>query len=149
MSQYKNPYPTVDVIIEMDDKIIMIKRKNPPVGLAFPGGFVDAGELLEMAAIREAKEETGLEINLIDLLYVYSHPARDPRHHTLSVTFIASAKGNPSAGDDANECLVVDPRNLPEDPVFDHVRILEDYLHYKATGKKPTPSDILGRLPSY
>ncbi|HBK22669.1 MAG TPA: NUDIX hydrolase, partial [Planktothrix sp. UBA10369] len=102
---YRNPTPTVDIIIELIDRpdrpIVLIERKNPPLGWAIPGGFVDYGESVETAAIREAKEETGLDVELIEQFYVYSDPNRDPRQHTLSVVFLATAIGQPQAADDA------------------------------------------------
>ena len=100
---YRNPTPTVDIIIHKDGKILLIKRKNPPFGWALPGGFVDEGETVEQAAIREAKEETGLDVQLETLLYVYSDPRRDMRQHTLSIVFTASSNGTPVAADDATD----------------------------------------------
>ena len=99
MVRYRNPFPTVDIIIRINDGIVLIKRKNPPYGWALPGGFVDYGESLETAAAREAKEETTLDIRLISQLGAYSDPKRDPRHHTISVVFIAEADGIPKAAD--------------------------------------------------
>ncbi len=92
---HRNPLPTVDIIIEVKGGIVLIERKNPPYGWAIPGGFVDYGESVEDCAVREAREETGLNIRLKDLLYVYSRPDRDPRHHTLTTVFIATADGQP------------------------------------------------------
>lgn len=124
----KNPFPTVDIIIEYKDGIILIKRKNPPFGWALPGGFVDYGESLEDAAIREAKEETGLDINLIRQFHTYSDPNRDTRFHTISTVYIAKGEGNLSAGDDAKEAEVFTKNNLPNNIAFDHKKILEDYF---------------------
>lgn len=124
----KNPLPTVDIIIELDDGIVLIKRKNPPYGWALPGGFVDYGESLETAAIREAKEETGLDVQLIRQFHTYSDPSRDPRFHTISTVFIAKATGVLSAGDDAENAKVFNKLNLPEKIAFDHRNILEDYF---------------------
>ncbi|RMG58427.1 MAG: NUDIX hydrolase [Deltaproteobacteria bacterium] len=135
----RNPYPTVDVIIEVEGKIVLVKRKNPPYGWAIPGGFIDAGERAEDAAVREAKEETGLDVKLVDLLGVYSDPDRDPRFHTLSVVYVGRASGNPVAGDDAGEVGLFDEKSLPEDIAFDHRKILEDYFAYKKEGKRPFP----------
>lgn len=133
----RNPYPTVDVIIELDDdRIVLIRRKNPPPGWALPGGFVDYGESLEQAARREALEETGLEVTLTEQLQAYSDPARDPRHHTLSVVFLARAQGEPAGADDASEARPFDPAGLPEPMAFDHARIVADYLEYKRSGRK-------------
>ncbi|MEW6481675.1 MAG: NUDIX hydrolase [bacterium] len=128
MCEYKNPYPTVDIIIEIEDKIVLIKRKNPPFGWALPGGFVDYGETLESAAIREAKEETGLDITLIRQFHTYSDPNRDPRFHVISTVYIAKASGEPIGGDDAEEARVFDKDKLPDNIVFDHKKIIEDYL---------------------
>jgi len=119
---------TVDAIIETDGGIILIKRKNPPPGWAIPGGFVDYGETLEEAVIREVKEETGLDINLARQFHTYSTPKRDPRHHTVSTIFIATASGKPIAGDDAAEAKIFTGDNLPEEIAFDHRQILEDYF---------------------
>ncbi|MEW6586398.1 MAG: NUDIX hydrolase, partial [Nitrospirota bacterium] len=116
----RNPFPTVDIIIELDQGIVLIKRKNPPEGWALPGGFVDYGESLESAAAREAKEETGLDIELVRQFHAYSDPARDPRHHTITVVFVAKAKGAVKAGDDAKDVGVFQKDSLPEPLAFDH-----------------------------
>jgi ADP-ribose pyrophosphatase YjhB (NUDIX family) len=126
---YKNPIPTVDIIIEIESKgIVLIKRKNPPYGWALPGGFVDYGESMEEAAVREAKEETDLEVKLIEQFHTYSNPNRDPRHHSVSTVYIAKARGIPQAKDDALEIGVFDGSNLPEEIAFDHRLILGDYF---------------------
>ena len=126
---FRNPVPTVDIIIEMDPQhILLIKRKNPPWGWAIPGGFVDYGESLEDAAIREAKEETGLDVTIISQMHTYSKPDRDPRHHTISTVFTAKASGKPRAQDDALEIGLFDRDNLPPSLAFDHRLILEDYF---------------------
>ncbi|NOZ68676.1 MAG: NUDIX hydrolase [Deferribacteres bacterium] len=125
----RNPLLTVDVIIEVEGGIVLVKRKNPPPGWAIPGGFVDYGESLEHAACREAREETGLDINLVRQFHTYSDPGRDPRHHTVSTIFIATASGKPEAGDDAKEARVFTRDNLPDDIAFDHRQILEDYFN--------------------
>jgi len=126
---YQNPIPTVDIIIEIESKgIILIKRKNPPYGWAIPGGFVDYGESLEMAAIREAKEETNLDVKLIRQFYTYSDPKRDPRHHSISTVYIAKVNGIPQAKDDALEIGTFNESNLPEEIAFDHRSILKDYF---------------------
>jgi ADP-ribose pyrophosphatase YjhB (NUDIX family) len=122
-----NPLPTVDLIIEYNDRIILIKRKNPPPGWALPGGFIDYGESIESAAIREAKEETGLEVELVRQFHTYSDPKRDPRHHTITTVLIARAKGRPSAGDDAKAAGIFRRENLPEQIAFDHRDIINDY----------------------
>jgi ADP-ribose pyrophosphatase YjhB (NUDIX family) len=128
VTAYRNPLPTVDVIIELADGIVLIKRKNPPFGWALPGGFVDYGESLEAAAVREAREETSLDVRLVSQLGAYSDPRRDPRHHTISVVFIAEAGGRPRAADDAAEIGVFDRDTLPESMAFDHAKILQDYF---------------------
>ena len=128
-NKYKNPVPTVDIIIRYKEGIILIKRKNPPEGWALPGGFVDYGEPLEAAAIREAKEETGLEIKLLRQFHTYSDPERDPRQHTISTVFIAEASGEAMAGDDADELGTFHKGSLPVKIVFDHKQILEDYFN--------------------
>jgi 8-oxo-dGTP diphosphatase len=137
---YKNPTPTVDCLIELAGKpgtLVYIERKNEPRGYALPGGFVDEGEFLADATIREAKEETGLDIEIIELFHVYSDPARDPRKHTVSTVFIARASGTPTGGDDASRCIVCKPDELPGPLVFDHRLIVSDYLEYKASGTRP------------
>ena len=131
ISFYKNPVPTVDIIIQCDQQgVVLIERNNPPYGWALPGGFVDYGESVENAAAREAKEETGLDVTLESLFGVYSHPGRDPRKHTLSVVFIASASGiqNLQGGDDAGNAGIFPYGEWP-DLAFDHGTILQDYLN--------------------
>ncbi len=125
--EYKSPKPTVDIIIQIDDGLVLIERKNPPYGWAIPGGFVDYGESLEEAAIREAKEETGLNVTLIRQLHTYSSPDRDQRFHTISTVFIASAHGIPVGHDDAKQARIYHKDNLPN-LVFDHSQILADYF---------------------
>jgi len=132
---YRNPFPTVDIIIETEtagkNGIVLIKRKNPPYGWAIPGGFVDYDESLEAAAIKEAEEETGLKVNLIRQFHTYSDPARDPRHHTISTVFIATASGSPEGRDDALEAAVFIQNEIPDEMAFDHKQILEDYFNNK------------------
>ena len=126
---HRNPFPTVDIIIELADGIILIERRNEPFGWALPGGFVDYGESLEEAAIREAREETGILITGLKLLGCYSAPGRDARLHTISAVYVAQGNGEPMAGDDAAHLQVFTPDNLPEPLCFDHRQILDDYLH--------------------
>ncbi|MGB5622056.1 MAG: NUDIX hydrolase [Gammaproteobacteria bacterium] len=111
--------------------MVLIRRANPPLGWALPGGFVDVGETVEAAAVREAREETGLEIDQLKLLGVYSDPGRDPRGHTVSAVFVGCADGYPIGADDAAEAGVFPLDALPP-LVFDHARILADYLAWRA-----------------
>jgi len=130
-TKYKNPFMTVDIIIEIDRKIVLIQRANPPLGWALPGGFVDYGETLEHSAIREAREETSLDIELLEQFHTYSDPRRDPRHHSISTVFIATATGRPKAADDARCADLFTEKTLPEPLVFDHAGIISDYFRYK------------------
>ena len=130
-SAHRNPLLTVDVIIEIGGGIILIHRKNPPPGWALPGGFVDYRESLEDAVVREAKEETKLDIKLVKQFHTYSQPDRDPRHHTVSTIFIATATGTPEAADDAADVGIFTKDTLPEDIAFDHRQILKDYFNKK------------------
>lgn len=142
MTDFRNPKPTVDVMIELvsaPGQLVFVERKNAPHGLALPGGFVDDGEWVADAAVREAKEETGLDVELLELFHVYSDPSRDPRQHTISTVFIARALGAPVGGDDAVSCLVCAPDALPGPLVFDHALIVADYVAYKKSGKRPPP----------
>lgn len=133
--KYKNPKPTVDTIIEYDGKIVIIERKNEPHGYALPGGFVDEGESTEHAAVREAKEETNLDFEIKGLLGVYSDPARDPRQHTISVTYYGKGMGELKAQDDAKNVKLVTPQEaLGYNLVFDHEQIVKDYME-KVTEK--------------
>ena len=141
--EWRNPRPTVDVIIQVDDCIVLIRRRNPPLGWALPGGFVDEGEKVENAAIREAKEETEMDVVLDELLYVYSDPARDRRFHTLSIVFTAHAQGVPVGADDAAEAKLFSLNDLPNDLAFDHGQILSDYVHFIRTGQRPTPQSLV------
>jgi len=136
---YRNPVPTVDIIIEIENgtgfpggrSIVLIKRKNPPQGWAIPGGFVEDGETLEAAAVREAFEETSLEVRLVRQFHAYSDPARDPRQHTISIVFIATADGAPAGADDASEARIFSIDDLPSPIAFDHADILRDYRERK------------------
>ncbi|MDR9436822.1 MAG: NUDIX hydrolase [Thiohalophilus sp.] len=139
MSRPETPLLTVDIIIRLferpDEPLVLIERKNPPPGWALPGGFVDIGETLETAAVREAREETGLQVTLERLLGCYSDPRRDPRGHTVSAVYIGYARGEPRAADDARAIRLASPTELPEKLAFDHGLILDDYRHYLATGE--------------
>jgi ADP-ribose pyrophosphatase YjhB (NUDIX family) len=130
---YRNPSPTVDLIIEFktargQDGIVLIKRKNPPPGWALPGGFVDYGESLESAAVREAREETSLDVKLLRQLHTYSDPGRDPRKHTITTVFVARGRGTPEARDDAGNIGVFAKREIDFPLAFDHRKILDDYF---------------------
>jgi 8-oxo-dGTP diphosphatase len=131
---------TVDTIIELPGRgIVLVRRRHPPPGWAIPGGFVDYGETVVAAARREAREETGLDVVLGELLHVYSDPRRDRRGHTVSVVFIGSADGTPRAGDDAAEAGVFDEGGLPHPLAFDHAQVLRDYFVFRRTGRRPAP----------
>jgi 8-oxo-dGTP diphosphatase len=132
---YRNPFPTVDIIIEINGGIVLIERRNEPLGWALPGGFVDYGETLEDAAAREAKEETSLVISNLRLLGCYSDPARDPRQHAISTVFVAEGSGVPLAADDAANLAVFALNSLPGNLCFDHDRILGDYMRLKENGR--------------
>ncbi len=106
IATYRNPFATTDILIQIGDGIVLIKRNNPPNGWAIPGGFIDYGESAEHAAIREAEEETSMKVTDLKLFNVYSDPDRDPRHHTISVVFTARGEGTPKARDDAAEASV-------------------------------------------
>jgi ADP-ribose pyrophosphatase YjhB (NUDIX family) len=127
--RYNGPSVAVDVIIRLDRSILLIKRKNPPIGWAIPGGFVDLGESAEEAAKREMQEELGVRIYDISQLYTYTDPKRDTRGHIISIVYTATTSDVPVAGDDAVEFKIVDPNNLPEDLniVFDHRIIISDF----------------------
>ena len=130
------PLLTVDIIIEVTGGIVLIERKNPPHGWALPGGFVDEGESLAHAAVREAREETSLEVTLTEQFFAYSDPKRDPRGATVSVVFLARATGTPRAEDDAKNIGVYTLDALPP-LAFDHGQILDDYRRYKKDGTRP------------
>jgi 8-oxo-dGTP diphosphatase len=138
MTQYRNPTPTVDVILERDSNVLMVKRKNDPFKdhLSLPGGFVNEGETIEDAMKREAMEETSLEVHPIDILGVYSDPKRDPRKHIMTVVFIGIIVGGRiRAGDDAASLEWIKLPNFEMQQIaFDHAQILQDYYHWKASG---------------
>ncbi len=127
----RHPRLTVDVIITRPGHpllLVLVKRRNPPLGWALPGGFVSFEEPVEAAAAREAKEETGLDVRLVRQFHVYSEPGRDPRGHTITVVFIGEADGEPTGGDDAAEARFFSVDALPSDVVFDHEEIIRDFF---------------------
>jgi 8-oxo-dGTP diphosphatase len=138
MSRPVTPALAADAIIELTDRpgrpIVLIERLNPPLGWAIPGGFVDVGERVEQAAVREAREETGLDVRLRALLGLYSDPARDPRGHTVTAVYVAEASGEPLAMDDARALAIFAPEELPAGLAFDHAAVLADYLVFRAAG---------------
>ncbi len=139
MARPTTPLLAADVIIELTDRpgrpYVLIERKNPPHGWAIPGGFVDVGETVEHAAVREAKEETGLAVRLKALLGLYSDPRRDPRGHTVTAVYVGEAEGEPMAADDAKNIMIVNPRKLPSGLAFDHHKVLADYMNFLKTGQ--------------
>ncbi len=137
MAQYRNPKPTVDVVIVLPgDRVVLIERLNEPSGWALPGGFVDEGETLEAAAVREAREETGLAVELTEQFHAYSDPHRDPRRHTISTVFLGRAAGEPRGGDDAARAEAFRWTALPGPLAFDHAEILADVRRYLLTGAR-------------
>lgn len=139
MPRPTTPLLAADAIIELTDRegspIVLIERANPPYGWAIPGGFVDVGETVEHAAIREAKEEVCLDVTLKMLLGVYSDPARDDRGHTVTAIYVAEATGTPQAADDAKNLAVFSLDQLPTTLAFDHAQVLEDYRCYRQNGE--------------
>lgn len=137
------PLLAVDVVIELADRpgrpIVLIERRSEPPGYALPGGFVEVGETVEVAARREAREETALDVRLDVLLGCYSDPTRDPRGHTVSLVYVAQAHGTPVAGDDARAVHVCLPEDVALPLAFDHRRILTDYLLYRRERRLPPP----------
>jgi ADP-ribose pyrophosphatase YjhB (NUDIX family) len=143
--EYRSPLPTVDILIQCrtqdnEEELVLILRKKEPKMWALPGGFCEYGESLEEGAVREAKEETGLDVELIEQFYTYSDPRRDPRHHSITTVFLARSMGEPTAGDDAGAARLFKESNLPDTLAFDHGRILDDYLIYRKTGVRPRPA---------
>ena len=137
MANFRNPAPTVDAVVLLPgDRVVLVRRKNPPHGWAIPGGFVDEGERLDVAAAREASEETGLSVTLLEQFHSYSDPARDPRRHTISTVYLATASGQPRGGDDAVEARAFPWDALPDTIVFDHREILADVRRYLLTGAR-------------
>ena len=129
---FKNPIPTVDIIIRYDGKFVLIKRGEPPYGLALPGGYVEYGETLETAAVREAYEETGLELENLQQFKAYSDPSRDARQHNISLVFHADGLGTPKAGSDAREIVLIPPSEIDKlELAFDHKLILTEYLEMR------------------
>lgn len=140
IKEYKNPIPTADIIIEMYENntfqgIVLIERKNYPFGWAIPGGFIEYGESAEYSAVREAKEETSLDVQLQKIFNVYSKPDRDPRHHTITIVYIAKVvSGAPAAADDAKNIGIFTIDNLPDNIVFDHRKIIIEYFKHIRDG---------------
>ena len=139
MTKPITPLIAADIITELTDlperPIILIERLNPPFGWAIPGGFVDVGESVERAAIREAKEEISLDVQLLSLLGIYSDPKRDSRGHTVTAVYVAQAQGMPKAADDAKNLKIVTEKQLPDQLVFYHAMVLQDYWRYRKTGQ--------------
>lgn len=139
MPRPETPALAADIIIELidypDRPIVLIERAFPPFGWAIPGGFVDVGEMVEIAAVREAKEEISLDVRLIALLGLYSDPSRDNRGHTVTACYVAEASGKPIAADDAKNCQIFNVDALPELLAFDHAKVLADYKVFRETGQ--------------
>lgn len=132
LEEWRQPRLTVDVLVEDGDgRILLVRRANPPPGWAIPGGFVDYGETIEAAAVRELREETGLPVTLTAQFHTYSDPARDPRHHTITTVFLGRAAGEPRAGDDALEARFFPPDALPSPLAFDHAAVLRDFGDFR------------------
>jgi 8-oxo-dGTP diphosphatase len=138
MTRPTTPLIAADALIQLIDRpgkpIILIERAFPPLGWAIPGGFVDVGESVENAAIREAKEEVSLDVKLVALLGLYSNPARDPRGHTATAVYVAEATGTPKADDDAKNVGIFTLDALPTPLVFDHAMVLEDFRRFRESG---------------
>jgi 8-oxo-dGTP diphosphatase len=129
------------VIIELaSGGVVLVERKYPPPGWAIPGGFIEVGETAETCAVREVREETGLDVELVELLGVYSDPRRDPRRHTITTVYIGRADGIPRASDDAADARAFTESTLPTPIAFDHAAVLADYFAYRRTGRRPVPA---------
>jgi 8-oxo-dGTP diphosphatase len=140
MAEHSSPAPTVDVVISLPgDRVVLVARRFEPLGWALPGGFVDQGETVEAAAVREVREETGLTVTLTDLLWVYSDPGRDARRQTMSTVFLGRAAGEPRGGDDAAEARAFAWGELPAHLCFDHAEILGDARRLLLTGTRRLP----------
>jgi 8-oxo-dGTP diphosphatase len=146
LSRHRNPLPAVDIIIEYQNQgVVLIKRRNPPHGWALPGGFVEYGETLEEAAAREAREETGLEVEVLGQFHSYSDPRRDPRQHVITTVFVAQGAGPLQAASDARAAAVFPPDDPPEPMAFDHGRILQDYLKVRQRWRSRPAEEIEGK----
>jgi len=145
MAKPTTPLVAVDIIIEYKGGIVLIERKNEPYGWAIPGGFVDVGETLEGAAMREAREETCLHVELRELFYAYGDPSRDRRGHTVSIVYIGKGSGDLKASDDAKAAGVFTYEGLPDRLAFDHRKIIDDYFRFIQTGERPFPDIKLPR----